>query len=138
MKQISRIQAIEDIRSALWTLVDDDTSLCKAVADRGVFCRGFSQWSFDELKQCFSGHVRNPPDIDREELERFANLWQRARQHRPSGRLPCDVPLSMLRITPCAGWDEFYENDLASFHQELCGEEVQVVPDELESRAGGG
>jgi hypothetical protein len=132
MKEISRHQAIENIRSALWELMDGEDSVCKAVTDRAVFCGGFSQWSFEELKQRFSWYVRYKPGIDRARLERFANTWQRSRQHRPSGRLSCDVPLGRLRNSPCAGWEEFYEADLARFHHELCGEEVQVVPYEQE------
>jgi len=30
-----------------------------------------------------------------------------------------------------AGWDEFYESELARFHEEMFGEEVFVVPDDL-------
>jgi hypothetical protein len=47
-----------------------------------------------------------------------------------AGRLPCDVEPGERSLL-CAGWDEFYEGELAQFHREMLGEDVRVVPDHL-------
>ncbi len=70
------------------------------------------------------------PGITRAELERQANRWQLGLQDARTGRLPCDGD-GACHSRLCAGWDEFYEGELAGFYREMCGEEVRVVPDEL-------
>jgi len=44
-----------------------------------------------------------------------------------AGRLPCDKEDSSR--LPCAGWNEFRDEELALFHREMCGEDVRVVAD---------
>lgn len=135
MKVITRNEAIDAIRGALLDLVDDESSLCQ-VADRlGIFCGGFSQWSLDELKQRFPWIVDRHPDVGRAELERLANRWCLTRQSVEHGRVPCDLLARAPARKPCAGWEEFYEAEIAGFHRELLGEEVKVVPEALAPRA---
>lgn len=131
MKTITRTQAIHDLRAALRPLVDHETSLCAAVARRRIFCRGFDQWSLAELRERYPWLAERHPDADRETFLELANHWQCCRQGVEHGRLPCDVAPRHRGSSPCAGWEDFYEAELARFHGELCGEAVRVVPDEL-------
>lgn len=128
MRYITRAQAIEDLRTALLQRIDESHSLCRVAAREGIFCQGFARWSPRELEQRFPWVVRREPGLGREDLERQANNWQLGRQDIPEGRLPCDVRPGDSH-SPCAGWDGFDEKDLARFHRELCGEDVQVLPD---------
>jgi hypothetical protein len=131
MKRISRTQAICQLRDALRPMVDSQTSLCAAVARRGVFCGGFDQWSLAELRARYPWIAERHPRASRRQLVELADRWQRNRTGVDHGRLPCDVPERHRGAAPCAGWEEFYEAELARFVGELCGERVQVVPDEL-------
>lgn len=133
MRTITRTQAIYELRAALRPLVDAETSLCAAVAQRGVFCGGFAQWSLPELQKRYPWIAERHPEADRERFIELANHWQRCRTGVEQGRLPCDVATRHRGSSPCAGWEEFYEGELAYFVAELCGENVQVVPDDLES-----
>ncbi len=129
MKILTRSQAIADLRRELLRLVDENTSLCRVAARRGLFCNGFGRWSRAELELRFPWLLA-PATGSRAELERRADRWQLASQDWRAGRLPCDLGMKG-RASPCSGWDEFYESELAQFHRELVGEDVRVVPDWL-------
>jgi hypothetical protein len=131
MRNVTREEAVELLRSALVDMVDDRRSLCQVASERGIFCRGFSQWTFPELRERFPWIARLEPDLDRERFEKRANQWMLHRQFCKSGRLPCDVPAEARRCKPCHGWDEFYEAELAAFCSEICGEQVRVVPESM-------
>ncbi len=73
MKRITRSQAIEDLRRVLRAFVDDETSLCAAVALRAVFCRGLSRWSLAELRERFPWIAKRNFWLDRAEFEERAN-----------------------------------------------------------------
>ena len=128
MKTITRSQAIEDLRRELLKLVDERNSLCLVAARRGIFCGGFGRWGKEELERRIPALLSCEPERTRAEVERRANRWLLGLQD--PGKLPCDVDHGG-RSPLCAGWDEFYESELAHFHREMYGEEVRVVPDEL-------
>ncbi len=130
MKTIARSQAIEALRGELLKLVSEGRSLCLVAARRGLFCGGFARWSDEELAQRIPDGPQAGPGDTRAELERQANRWQLGLQDARTGRLPCDGD-GACHSRLCAGWDEFYEGELAGFYREMCGEEVRVVPDEL-------
>ena len=128
MRRITRSQATEELREVLLRMVDQHNSLCRVAAWRGIFCRGFSQWSRAELEQRFPSLERDPA-LHRGHLELQANRCQLARQDIRAGRLPCDVTPGESSRPPCEGWSEFDERELARFHREICGERVEVLPD---------
>jgi hypothetical protein len=130
MKTLTRSQAIADLRRKLLQLVDERSSLCLVAARRGLFCNGFGRWDEEELEQRFPGTVRRGPGSTRADVEKQANRQQLRLQDVGAGRLPCDLTPDRRSLL-CAGWDEFYESELAQFYRELCGEDVRVVPDEL-------
>lgn len=138
MKELTRDQAIDDIREVLLELVDEKTSVCQVASDLGLFCGGFSQWGLDELKARFPWIVRQHPDVSRAELEVLANRWCATRQSPEHGRITCDLMQRAPTRKPCAGWEEWYEAEIARFHRELFGSEVRVVPNSLpvQSEAG--
>lgn len=128
MRTISRSQAIADLRRELLKLVDEEHSLCLVAARRGIFCNGLGRWDTEELAARLPWPVEGAVP-ERAEVERQANRWLSAVQDLRAGRLPCDQTPG--RSPLCAGWEEFYEGELARFHLELVGEEVRVVPDAL-------
>jgi hypothetical protein len=130
MRTITRSQAIQDLRRELLKLVDQENSLCQVAARRGLFCNGFGRWSTEELQRDVDAFSTGEPEPTRAEVERQANLRMLALQDVRAGRLPCDVGPG-CRSPFCAGWDEFYEGELARFHREMLGADVRVVPDNL-------
>ena len=127
MKTLSRSQAIADLKREVLKLVDSEHSLCQVAARRGILCNGFARFDTVELAEYVPWRL--PSGTGRAEVERQANHWLAALQDVEAGRLPCDEGVARGRM--CAGWEEFFEGELARFHREMCGEEVRVVPDGL-------
>jgi hypothetical protein len=127
MKTLVRHEAIDALRERMRGLVDDDHSMCELASNCGILCRGFSQWTFEELKQRYWWLADRRPRITRDELERLANIWQVARQQVLGTDLSCDT--QALEHDTCRGWDEWDEPTLSRFLGELCGEQVEVIPD---------
>ena len=129
MKTLKRSEAIQVLRNKCVALVDDEHSLCDVASRLHILCGGISQWSFTELKKRHDWIVKNRPGITRKDLEDLANRWQLARQFVGDCSLACDKQMSETQHQVCHGWDEFSEDDLARFVQQLTGDEVRVVPD---------
>ena len=135
MKTISREQTIEAIRAKLMTLTDDTHSICEVATRKNLFCRGFSQWTTGELRKRYGWIVANRPAVRRNELEDLANRWQIARQMTLGQQLACDVQTGGCETHPtCMGWDAFSDDQLAEFHRELLGEEIEVAVESARSR----
>jgi len=127
MKTLTRTQAIAALRSRLLEMSDEDHSACEVATRHGIYCRGFTQWSFDELKRRYWWLADRRPRITREELERLANIWQVARQQVMGTDCACDT--QALEHDTCEGWDQWDAPTLGRYVNELCGEAVEVVPD---------
>jgi hypothetical protein len=127
MKTLTRNQAIDALRSKLLETVDEDHCICEVAARNGFYCHGFSQWSFDELKRRYWWLADRRPHVTREELERLANIWQVARQQVMGTQMACDTQTE--EHDTCKGWDEWDSATLGRYVQELCGEQVAIVPD---------
>ena len=125
MKSITRDQAINRLRGKLMQLTDEDHSACEVTSERGLFCMGFKQWTFEELKERYWWLVRSRPNITRDELERLANIWQVARCTVMDTSISCDT--QTIEHDTCKGWDEWNNAVLARYIDELCHEQVQVV-----------
>lgn len=128
MRHLSRDEVIGALRARLLELTDDEHSICEAAARLGVFCHGFAQWTFSELKERHPTIVRSRPRVTPAELRDLANRWQLARQTAFGTGLACDTQMHEGALRICQGWDGWSDEDLARFHRELCGEEVHVVP----------
>lgn len=129
MKTLKRSEAIQLLRTKCVALVDDEHSLCDVASRLNILCGGFAQWSFTELKQRHDWIVKHRPGITRQELEDLANRWQLARQYVGDRKLACDTQMCETHHQVCHGWNEFTEDDLARFLQELTGEEFRVEAD---------
>jgi len=129
VERVTRGQAIESLRARLTAFVDDEHSLCEVAARLGVFCGGFAQFTFLDLKRRYPMIVHSRPRITPAELKELANRWQIARQQSLHTDLACDTQVREHHLRTCKGWDEWSEADLARFVLDLCGEEVEVVPD---------
>ena len=66
MKTLTRTQAIDALRSRLLELSDEDHSVCEVATRHGIYCHGFTQWSFDELKQRYWWLADRRPHVTRE------------------------------------------------------------------------
>lgn len=128
MKTIQRSLAIDQLREKLASLTDDEHSLCQMASRLGVYCGGFSQWTFAELKERYHWIVKHRPHITRDELEDLANRWQLARQFVKETPLACDTQArgeeGEKRV--CYGWDNFTNAELARFYAELFGEKIGI------------
>lgn len=121
---ISRTAVIDLLREELLSRLDDETSICKLAAEKGIFCRGFRRWSESELRRRFGWIDRKRP-MSREELEDLANRWQLARQEVRGASIACDV--QRIEHDMCGGWDDFSNEELSRFYFELTGKNIRVV-----------
>lgn len=122
---INRDQAITEIRSELLKLVDDEHSMCQVAGERNIFCRGFKQWTDEELAQRYDWIVEKHKAAGREELEDLANRWQLARQLVQDETLSCDV--QCVERDQCMGWDTHSDQALARYYKELLHRDVVVT-----------
>jgi hypothetical protein len=127
-RRCTREEAIADLRSAVEALQDEEHSICRIATEKGLFCHGFAQWSFGELRQRYPQIVRSRPRITRKELEALADRWQLARQFATGEPTACDVQCKEEHFQQCRGWNEFSDAELAAYHEELTGERVRIVP----------
>jgi len=126
MKTIDRDEAIRILRTECLALVDDEHSICDVAARRGIMCHGFKQWSFTELKRKYDWMLQRRPNVTPEQLQDLANRWQLARQFVNEEGLACDNLQHGDIHAQCRGWDDFDEEQLAKFVEELTGEAVRV------------
>lgn len=124
-RSISRETAILELRKKLLTLAGDDHSACEVAAQNGIFCGGFNRYTDSQLRQRYAWLVRHDPTISREKLEEIADRWQMARQMVNELPLACDV--QRVEHDTCGGWDEFSNDDLAGYFEQMLGEKVVVT-----------
>ena len=122
---ITRDEAVNRLRAALVGLTDEESCICRVAAERGIFCKGFEQYSEEQLRERYWWIVRKRPTITRGELETLANDWQLAQQDVRNLPLACDVQ-SRLHDT-CRGWNDFSDEQLAAYVRQLLGQDVKVV-----------
>lgn len=127
-RTLSRDEAIGDLRKAIEGLQDDEHSICQIAAQRSLYCGGFAQWSFTDLRRRYPQILRSRPQLTRQRLEELANRWQLARQTATGEPTACDVQQKERCFPQCRGWDDFSNSALETFHQELCGESVAIAP----------
>lgn len=121
---ISRGGAIDLLRRELVKLADDDSSICKVAAERGIFCHGFKRFGDAELKRRFGWLNRKNPLMERAEFEELVNCWQLARQQ--VDHLPTSCDVQQREHDGCRGWDDFSNDELSAFCKELTGRSVVV------------
>jgi hypothetical protein len=131
MKTMTRKEAIDHIRAEVSKLVDDEHSVCEVAGRLGIMCRGFKQFSDEELKKRYDWIVAKRNPKTRDELEDLANRWQIARQIVNDRDLSCDV--QTLEEDTCKGWNEFSNATLEKYYRQLCGEPIEVRTEEYVS-----
>ncbi len=121
----TRREAISRLRGALVRLTDDEHSMCRVAAERGIFCHGFRRWNAQEFDRRWRNAIGRSTHLSRSQMEEFANLWQLAEQIRSDVRLACDLPPA--ERVACRGWDEFSNADLSRFCSDVLGRNIDVV-----------
>ena len=122
---IPRNDAIARLRRELLELTDEENSICKVAAEKGLFCRGFLRYSDAELRKRYDWIADRRPDLTREELEVIANDWQLAQQEVFELPIACDVQLRVHDT--CRGWNDFTNEQLAKFYGQITGQEIAIV-----------
>lgn len=113
----AREQTIDALRGRLTRIAGSDASLCRVAAERGIFCRGFRRWHISEFDRRWRGAIGRSTHLSRAQMERFADLWQLTEQICRGASLACDA--ASADGSPCGGWEEFSDEELARFCREL-------------------
>jgi hypothetical protein len=122
--ELSRPQAIDEIRKILKALPQDDVCACAITARYGIFCQGFARYSDDELKSRFAWIARPRPKASRAELERLASAYHLGRQEVTGAELCCD--LETREHCGCDGWNTFDNHALEDLYSNLTGRRVRI------------
>lgn len=122
--QMSRQEAISCLRFALTQLTDDEHSACEVAARYGMMCRGFKQYSDQELRERYSWLANRRPTMAREDLERLANRWQLGRQIYHD--LPCACDVQQIDQDSCTGWMGFSDTELEKYVREVTGIDARI------------
>jgi hypothetical protein len=125
VETIAREEAIKILRGELLKLVDDENSICKIAAEKGIFCKGFQRYSDFELRKRYRWIARKDRRYTREEIEDLANRWQLARQDVDELPLACDV--QQVEHDSCRGWDDFSSEELGRFIYQVTGRVIAVA-----------
>ena len=111
-----RQMTIQRLRCALIPIAGN-RSMCRVAADCGIFCRGFRRWQDREFDRRWRRAIGRSTHLNREQMERCADFWQLTEQLCQGVALACDEKPGPN--SPCRGWDEFSDEDLARFSREL-------------------
>ncbi len=114
---VSRESLIERLRQELLRLTGDDQSICRMAAERGIFCHGFNRFTDAELRGRLRWIAERRPGATRAEMEDLGDRWQLARQEVKALPTSCDVQKREKDL--CGGWDDFTDEDLLRFYNEL-------------------
>ncbi len=126
-----RSEAIAALRTELLKHAKADESLCEVASKEGIFCKGFKQFSDEELFKQYDWMAKKLNITSREDLETYANLWQVSQQQTTGLATACDVQCE--EHDTCNGWDTFNNAKLALFMYQVCHEKVRVVDDKKQS-----
>lgn len=121
---LNRNEIISRLRRELMQGTDEENSVCKIAAERGVFCKGFNRYTDEELRKRYDWIVAKNPVMTREDLERIANDWQLAQQEVHELPMACDVQQKVYDT--CRGWNDFTNEQLAKFYFQLTGDEIAI------------
>ena len=121
---LNRNEIISRLRRDLMQGTDEENSVCKIAAERGVFCKGFNRYTDEELRKRCDWIVAKNPVMTREDLERIANDWQLAQQEVHELPMACDVQQKVYDT--CRGWNDFTDEQLAKFYFQLTGDEIAI------------
>lgn len=121
---ISRAAAVAMLREALARIAGPDASICKAAAERGIFCRGFRRDDDAALRDRYKWIDERRPGISRADLEDLGDRWQLARQELHQLPTACDVQAE--EHDTCGGWDDFSAEELSRFIYEVMKTRVVV------------
>lgn len=113
----TRRESIDVLRRTLRGFARTDASICRVAGELGIFCRGFRRWSAAEFDRRWHGPIGRSTHLSRAQMERFADIWQLTEQLCRGVSLACDAATG--DGSPCRGWDEFSNEDLARFRREL-------------------
>ena len=124
IQTLNRSEIISRLRRELMQGTDEENSVCKVAAERGVFCKGFKRYTDEDLRRRYDWIVAKNPAMTREDLERIANDWQLAQQEVHELPMACDVQQKVYDT--CRGWNDFTDEQLAKFYFQLTGDEIAI------------
>lgn len=125
VEKLQREEAVARLKRFLLLLVDEEHSMCKIAAEKGILCGGFTQYSDRDLKRRYAWLVERDPGMNRTELEESANKWQLARQLVHNLPIACDT--QAVERDTCRGWDDFSDQELAHYCHEILGQKIEIV-----------
>ena len=121
----SRQEAVQKIRHLLITNMRNDETTCQAMARMGVFCRGYDQWTTEQLRELYPWLAKKlSADARREELLLLIIAWDGARTLVNGVATTCDA--KSLDHEGCLGFDGFTNDQLKAKFASLFGTEDEI------------
>ena len=122
----TREQALNRIREFLVANTRDDETTCLAAARLGIFCRGYDQWSTEQLRALYPWlAAKLPPDAPREELLKLIVAWDGARTLVRRAVTTCDAKSADQEA--CLGFAGFSNEQLKQLLPQLFKPEDEIT-----------
>lgn len=122
----TREEALDRIRGFLMTQRKGNETTCQTVGRLGVFCRGYSHWSTQQLRALYPWLANKlPADASREELLELVIAWDEARML--LNRVPTTCDAKSIDNDGCLGFDRFSNEQLKQAFPMLFKKSDRVV-----------
>ena len=114
----TREEALVKIRQFLAANTRDDETTCQAAARLGIFCRGFDQWSVEQLRELYPWLANKmPKDTPKQEFLKLVIAWDNARALAHKSPTTCDALAT--DHDACLGFDRFSNAQLKLLFPQL-------------------
>lgn len=122
----TRDQAIARIRRFLLARRKGGESTCETAARLGIFCRGYTRWSADQLRVMYPTLTEGlPTEASRDDILHLIVRWDRARMLLHDVATVCDA--RDLDNQGCLGFDRFSNRELRDLFPQLFERHDQIA-----------
>jgi hypothetical protein len=122
----TREDALKRIRDFLLSRQREDETTCQTAARLGLFCRGYDQWSTEQLRKLYPWLAKRlPPTTPREELLKLIVAWDGARLLVHKTPITCDA--KTLNHEGCLGFERFSNEQLKRMFPQLFGPDDEIT-----------
>jgi len=122
----TREQALAKIRQFLTANTRDEETTCQTAARLGIFCRGFDQWSVEQLRALYPWLAKKmPTETPKEEFLKLVIAWDNARALVHKVPTTCDA--LAIDHDACLGFDRFSNAQLQGMFPQVFRADDQIT-----------
>jgi hypothetical protein len=122
----TREDALKRVRELLAAQTRPDETTCEVAARLGIFCRGYDQWTLEQLREIYPWLAKKmPASTPREQFLQLIVAWDGARKLVHKAPTTCDV--KALDHEGCLGFDRFSNQQLKEMFSQIFKPEDEIT-----------